>query len=178
MRFRPESNEYNAYFKPYVDMVPEGDIIEILVQQEKETKDLLKKLTDEEARFRYEAHKWSIKQLIGHVADTERVMSYRLLAIARGDTTPLPGFDQDAYVEQAAFDEWPLEELLKNFSAVRASTVHLLKGLRDADWTKMGEANQSPLTVRALAYIIAGHERHHRNIIQTRYLQSPRFPHA
>ncbi|MGV3487374.1 MAG: DinB family protein [Tuberibacillus sp.] len=178
MKKRPESNEYIEYYSLYINMVPEGDIIQILNEQVKDTVALLKDLTEPQAEFRYEEGKWSIKQLIGHIADTERVMIYRLLCIARGETVSLPGFDQNAYMDNASFDEQTIDDLLADLTAVRMASVTLLKGLKEHDWAKMGIANQANVSVRALAYIMAGHERHHRAFIKERYIGSPQFPNS
>ncbi|MFC4619397.1 DinB family protein [Camelliibacillus cellulosilyticus] len=172
---RPIAGEYSPYFDRYVKLVPDGDITQVLKEQSKATAELLDGLTDEQASFRYEKGKWSIKEVIGHVIDTERVFSYRLLAIARGEMASLPGFDQDAYVEAASFDQTSFNALLDHFSAVRQATVCLLRSLNARDWIKKGNANGADITVRALAYIMAGHELHHRRIIKDRYLAAPDF---
>ncbi|WP_409303113.1 DinB family protein [Peribacillus sp. SCS-155] len=171
MNRRPEQDEFHSYYSTYVAMVPEGDIITILEKQIEETIDLLEDLSDDQALFRYGEDKWSIKEVLGHVTDTERVFSYRLLSIARGETAALPGYDQNAYVEMASFDNQPLVLLVENFRAVRQSTLYLLKSLNEDTWLLRGNANGSDVTVRALAYMIAGHELHHRRILQERYLK-------
>jgi len=170
MKKRPETNEYNPYYLTYINLVGEGDIVDILSQQIKETVEQLKGLTEEQAHFRYAPDKWTIKEVIGHIADTERIMSYRLLSFARGEKATLPGFNEADYVHYAAFNHLTIEELLENLKAVRYSTIHLLNGLEEEAWLRRGNANGSDATVRAIAYIIAGHELHHRNIIQQRYL--------
>lgn len=167
---RPEINEYNPYYAAYINLVPEGDIEHILSEQIKETVELLKGLTVEQAHFRYSPDKWTIKEVIGHITDTERIMAYRLLSFARGEKTALPGYDDKSYVQYAAFNRLSVEELLDNLEAVRHSTVHLLKSLEEEAWLRTGNANGSDASVRAIAYIIAGHELHHRKIIQERYL--------
>lgn len=173
---KPEQGEYAAYFEPYIAMVPEGDIVATLERQADETVILLKGLSDEQASFRYGESKWSIKEVLGHLADAERIMSYRLLTIARGDTIPLPGFEENDYVREAGFDRESLANLLANFLAVRSSTVQLVKSLSEEAWTRTGNANGYPTSVRALAAIIASHELHHRKILMERYLGSNGFP--
>lgn len=176
MQKRPEANEYNPYYATYINLLPEGDIIHILEKQMTETNLLLKDISESEGHFRYAPNKWSIKEVIGHIADTERIMAYRLLSIARGEAAPLPGYNDDMYVLRAAFDKQSMQNLLANLAIVRQSTVHLLKSLDREAWLQKGVANNSEVTVRALAYIIAGHELHHRKIIKERYLSSVAYP--
>ncbi|MDF9450547.1 DinB family protein [Bacillus toyonensis] len=175
MQKRPGTNEYNPYYSTYIKLVPDGDIIHILEQQMKETNLLLKDISDSEGHFRYAPNKWSIKEVIGHIADTERIMAYRLLSIARGETAELPGYNDEMYVLRAAFDKQSMQDLLTNLTVVRQSTVHLLKSLDKDAWLQRGIANNSEVTVRALANIIAGHELHHRQIIKVRYFGANAF---
>ncbi|PEK09190.1 DinB family protein [Bacillus toyonensis] len=175
MQKRPGTNEYNPYYSTYIKLVPDGDIIHILEQQMKETNLLLKDISDSEGHFRYVPNKWSIKEVIGHIADTERIMAYRLVSIARGETAELPGYNDDMYVLRAAFDKQSMQDLLTNLTVVRQSTVHLLKSLDTDAWLQRGIANNSEVTVRALANIIAGHELHHRQIIKVRYFGANAF---
>ncbi|MED3539509.1 DinB family protein [Bacillus toyonensis] len=170
MQKRPDANEYNPYYSTYINLIPNGDIIRILEQQMKETNLLLKDIPDSEGHFRYAPNKWSIKEVIGHIVDTERIMAYRLLSVARGETAELPGYNDDMYVLRAA------QDLLENLTVVRQSTVHLLKSLDKEAWLQRGIANNSEVTVLALANIIAGHELHHRQIIKERYLGSNAYP--
>jgi len=176
MQKRPDANEYNPYYSTYINLIPNGDIIHILEQQMKETNLLLKDISDSEGHFRYAPNKWSIKEVIGHIADTERIMAYRLLSIARGETAELPGYNDDMYVLRAAFDKQSMQDLLENLIVVRQSTVYLLRSLDKETWSQRGNANNSEVTVRALAYIIAGHELHHLQIIKERYLGSDLYP--
>ncbi|PHG09113.1 DinB family protein [Bacillus toyonensis] len=175
MQKRPGTNEYNPYYSTYIKLVPDGDIIHILEQQMKETNLLLKDISDSEGHFRYAPNKWSIKEVIGHIADTERIMAYRLVSIARGETAELPGYNDDMYVLRAAFDKQSMHDLLTNLTVVRQSTVHLLKSLDTDAWLQRGIANNSEVTVRTLANIIAGHELHHRQIIKVRYFGANAF---
>ncbi|WP_426450952.1 DinB family protein [Paenibacillus sp. S-38] len=167
---KPEQNEYNAFYAGYISQVPEGDVSLHLTEQLGKTARLVAGLTETQALHRYAEDKWSIKEVLGHIADTERVMSYRLLRVARGDTTALPGFDQDLFIRGASFDEWPLQRLADELAAVRQSTLSLISGLSSADWLREGTASGYPVSARALAYIIAGHELHHLRIIQERYI--------
>jgi hypothetical protein len=170
MNQRPASTEYAPYFEKYVKLVPEGDLLQLLSQQIKETTDLVRNITDAQGEYRYAPGKWSLKEVIGHMSDTERVMSYRLLRFARGDQTPLMGFDQDIYVNGAAFELHSVQDLLEELTAVRQATLYLLHGLTDEAWGRTGPVNNNEVTVKSLAYIIAGHELHHRKIIEEYYL--------
>ncbi|WP_059173792.1 DinB family protein [Bacillus sp. FJAT-27445] len=173
---RPGQGEYATNFEPYIALIPEGDIVSILERQGEETDILLKGLSETQATFKYGESKWSIKEVLGHMADSERVMSYRLLTIARGDEVLLPGFEENDFVRNAGFHRNSLEELLANFAAVRTATLHLVRSLDEEAWTRKGNANGYMVTVRALAAIIAGHELHHRKILMERYLGSSGFP--
>lgn len=173
---RPEKDEFATYYLPYVNLVPEGDLVEVLNQQLEDTKFLLKDVTEDQGEFRYAPGKWTIKEVVGHMTDTERIMQYRLLCIARGEKVSLPGFDETMYVENATFNDQSFEQLLNQFSVVRQSTLVLMQNL-DADaWIRRGLANNTEVTVRGVAYIIAGHAIHHCRIIKDRYLQSKDFP--
>jgi hypothetical protein len=166
---RPASSEYAPYYAGYVARVPEGDVLALLETQIDDTLSFLRAQGEAWAATRYAPGKWSVKEIVGHLSDTERIMSYRALRIARGDRTPLPGYEQDDYVRAANFDRRPLADLLEDFAAVRAATLRLFRSL-DADaWRRSGIANNLEVSVRALAYIIAGHERHHFEILRTRY---------
>lgn len=176
MHTRPEVGEFNPYYSSYVNLVQDGEIVEILNEQIKETFLLLKDITDQQAHFRYASNKWSLKEVIGHIADTERIMSYRLLCIARGETVSLPGYDDMEYVQNASFNRQSIQDLLDNFTAVRHSTLHLVKSMEQDAWIRRGSANGSEVTVRAIVSIIAGHELHHLQIIKERYFLSDDFP--
>ncbi|MEH7121682.1 DinB family protein [Bacillus sp. JJ1532] len=173
---KPYANEYPAYFSAYVNLVPEGEMILLLNEQLKETVNAIKDVTERQGQFQYESNKWTVKEVIGHMADTERIMGYRILCIARGETSPLPGFDDNLYVQNGSFNQLSMQELLDNFSIVRQSTIVLLKSLDPAAWLRKGNANGSEITVRAIASVIAGHELHHRNILHERYFMSSEFP--
>lgn len=167
----PAAYEYADYYKTYVRLVPEGDILEILNKQMKDTVTMLSSLSPEQCEYRYAEGKWSVKEVMGHIIDTERIMSYRLLSIARGETQPLPGYDENRYVDTADFDKQSIIDLLDHFACVRQSTIHLVKSLSEEAMGRKGNANNSEVSARAIITIIAGHELHHRNIIQERYLK-------
>lgn len=172
---KPEKEEYSPYFSGYVSLVPDGEILDLLDRQFKETLEILNGISDSEGAFRYAPGKWSIKQLVGHMIDSERVFAYRALCIARGDKTPLPGFDQDEYMENASFDRVAMKDLAAEFETVRRSYLFLFKNLDETAWLRTGIANGNPTTVRALAYVTAGHELHHRKILVERYLRAEQF---
>ena len=166
----PEPSEYAPYYDRYISLVEGADIVRALEQQGAEMVAMLSDLTERQATFRYAPHKWSLKDVLGHVTDSERVFAYRALRIARGDATPLPGFEQDSYVRAAMSGNRALGELLDEFAAVRQASRMLFRSL-DADaWMRRGVTDQKDVSVRALAYIIGGHELHHRKIIQEKYL--------
>lgn len=167
---RPAAGEFNPYYQKYIDKVPDEDIRALLRVQLADTLALLRPLTDQQANYRYGPDKWTIKQVIGHMIDTERVFAYRAMRIARADPTELPGFDENAFVAHGAFEQRSLESLLRELEAQRAATAAFFHGLAPEAWHRMGSANNTPVSVRALAYIAAGHELHHRDILQTRYL--------
>jgi hypothetical protein len=166
----PEPSEFDPYFDRYISLVPDGDVVAHLVTQAGETVTLLSKLSEPDGGYRYAPGKWSVKEVVGHVIDTERVFAYRVMRFARNDPTPLAGFEQDPYVANGGFDGRALADLVAEFSSVRAATVHLLNGLDDEASLRRGMASNHAITVRALAYLIAGHERHHVNILRERYL--------
>ena len=168
---RPEANEYAPDYDKYVSRVPAGDVVETLSRQHTDTLTLLDGIPEDKANSRYAPDKWSIKELVGHVIDGERIFAYRALRFARGDCTPLPGFEQDDYVRAADFDARPLADLVAEFSQVRASTLSLYRSLNEEAWRRRGIASDNEVSVRALAYIIAGHAAHHVNILRERYLK-------
>jgi len=168
---RPESNEYAAYYEKYVSLVPEGGVVETIERQGAETLALLRGLPEGRGAHRYEPGKWSVKQVVGHIIDTERIFAYRALAIARGESQPLPGMDQEEYMAGADFDARTLADLADEFEAVRRSTVLLFRHLSPEAWARRGTASDNEVTVRALAYILAGHEAHHVRILRERYLR-------
>ena len=170
---RPPAAEYKPYFGTYIDKVPDGDVIAALEAGIATTRKLLASVSEERAGFRYAPGKWSVKEVLGHMSDTERIFTYRLLAFARGDVTPLPGFDENAYTPAQESDRVPFAWLLDEFVAVRAATLALLKVLPPAAWARVGVASGHPLSARASAWIIAGHEIHHRAVLEARYLGAP-----
>jgi len=166
----PDETEYSPYYGKYITLVGEDDILTTLKSQLAETLSLLRSIPESRANFRYGPDKWSIKELVGHVIDGERIFAYRALRFARNDQTALPGYEQDDYVRNASFDNCSLADLASELEAVRRATVFLFSRLDQNGWTRKGLANDSEVSVRALAYIIAGHELHHREMLRSRYL--------
>jgi hypothetical protein len=166
---RPQPGEYAPYYDRYISLVKGEDILDTLDQQRRQTILLLSGRNDEDGDFRYAPDKWSAKEVIGHVCDTERIFAYRALRIARADATPMEGFEQDDYVRNGPFAQRPLANLVEDFIAVRRATLSLLRNLDEAAWSRRGIANKNEVTVRALAYTIAGHELHHRRILEEKY---------
>ena len=171
---RPAADEYNPYYESYVSLVPRGDVVETLRRQIGETVALLKGVSEERAGESYAPGKWSVKELVGHVADAERIFSYRALAIARGDTQPLPGMDQEVYARGANFNARTLQSVVAELEHVRAATLDLVGNLDAEAWARRGVANENEVSVRALAYMIAGHEAHHMKVLRERYLLTAR----
>lgn len=167
---RPEIDEFDSYYERYVSLVTNGDIISALKDQIVETLDLLAKISAEKADFRYAADKWSVKELVGHVIDAERIFAYRALRIARGDETPIEGYEQDDYIKNAEFAKCNLTDLAEEFAYVRRANVLMFQNLSESAWIRRGVANNKEISVRALAYISAGHEIYHVNILKERYL--------
>jgi hypothetical protein len=171
---KPDESEHAPYYGRYVSLVPDGDILGTLAGQIGVTLVELRKITGENSLRRYEPGKWSVREVVGHMIDTERIFAYRALRFARNDRTNLPGFEQDDYIPAANFDQRPWEDLLDEFYAVRRSNLAFFRGLAEEAWMRRGVANNNEMSVRAAAYIIAGHERHHLGVIRDKYLVSGR----
>jgi hypothetical protein len=167
---KPAKSEFLPYYDRYISLVPDGDVLSTLAAQMNETQALLRSLPASVATYRYAPDKWSVNELVGHVIDSERIFAGRALRFARNDPAPLPGFEQDDYVRNSTFDTYPLADLAAELEAVRQSTIFLFRHMDEQAWTRRGVANNAEVSVRALAYIIAGHELHHRAILRTRYL--------
>lgn len=167
---KPAPSDYASFYADYVARVPEDDVLSAIEQQSSETQRLISSLDEVRASHRYADGKWSIKEVIGHFTDAERVFGYRALAIARGDTAPLPGFDENEYVRNANFDNWRIGDLAEAYALARRSTIVFFRNLSEEAWERRGNANGKDVTVRALAYIVVGHERHHLQVLRERYL--------
>ncbi|MGI8400385.1 MAG: DinB family protein [Gemmatimonadaceae bacterium] len=167
---KPEAGEFLPYYGRYIDLVAPGDILTTLAQQMSDTQALINSLPSSVGTYRYAPDKWSVNEMIGHLMDSERIFVARALRFARNDLTALPGFEQDDYVRNATFDDYVLAELASELESLRRSTVLFFTHLSEDAWMRRGTANGAEVTVRALAYIVAGHELHHREMLQTRYL--------
>lgn len=167
---RPEKNEYFHYYETYVSLVNETDIVAAFESQLNELSGLFDSISEEKSTFAYAEGKWTIKELVGHLIDGERMFGYRALRISRGDETPIEGFDQEPYTENAPFNAYRFSDLVEEFALVRKSNILFFKHLKETDWSRMGTASDNPVSVRALAYIMVGHIRHHANILRDRYL--------
>jgi hypothetical protein len=166
---RPQPDEYAPYYGRYISLVEGEDILTTLDQQRRQTMMLLSGRDEEDGNFRYAPGKWSAKEVLGHVCDTERIFAYRALRISRADATPMEGFEQDDYVRNGPFAHCSLSDLVEDFIAVRRATLSLLRNLEEAAWMRRGIANKNEVSVRGIAYIIAGHELHHRRILEEKY---------
>jgi hypothetical protein len=167
---RPKGDEFAPYYAGYIDAVPYGDVVHALESQLADTLGLIRGLPESRGEHRYAPGKWTIKEVIAHVSDCERVFAYRLLRIARGDATPLAGFEQDDYVRRGNFGARTLADLAQELEYVRRANLVLFASLDDEAMSRRGTANNQAISARALAYIIAGHERHHVKILRSRYL--------
>jgi hypothetical protein len=166
---KPAPSEHAAYYSRYVDLVQDGDVLAALASQIGGTLAHLGKLSDADSLKRYAPGKWSVREMVGHMIDTERVFAYRALRFARNDRTNLPGFEQDDYVAAANFDSRLWKDLQEELAAVRVSSLLMFRGLGEEAWTRQGVANGNPMSVRAAAYVIAGHELHHMKVLRERY---------
>ena len=167
---RPNADEFHDYYGRYIAKVPEGNLVALLREQAVETVTMLQDLTAEQASYAYAPGKWTVKEVVGHISDAERIFAYRALRIARRDETPMESFDENMYVTNANFGKRTLPDLLEELQVVRASTIHLAKNMDANALALRGTASGHGVSVRALFYIIAGHERHHADLLRERYL--------
>jgi len=166
----PGADEYPSGYADYVGRVPVGaDVLDVLARQLEETSGRLAGIPEARGGFRYAAGKWSVKEVVSHLSDAERIMVYRALRFARGDAAPLAGFDENAYVPEAGADARSLVRLTGEWVAVRQASLAFFQSLPPGTWARQGIANGNPVTVRALAYVVAGHEHHHLEVLRTRY---------
>jgi hypothetical protein len=167
---RPEAGEFAPFYANYISSIPPiEDAVGLLTMQNNRLVRQLAALSDEQGRFRYADGKWSVKELLGHMTDAERIFSYRLLRIARGDATPLPGFEENDYVPAGHFDARDINDILEEWIAVRTATVALVRGLPPDAWTRRGVANGQPISARAIIYVMLGHIDHHARVLEERY---------
>ena len=166
---RPLPGTSSKYFRKYIDLVPDGNITEILKKQENPVADYFSRLSAAGWEMSYAPGKWTIKQTLLHIIDVERIMAYRALAISRGDQTSLPGFDQDLYATSGPVDHRSGASLIREYRTVRKASISLFENMPSADFNRLGTASQSPASPLALAYIIGGHELHHLQILEEKY---------
>ncbi|MDH4043661.1 MAG: DinB family protein [Gemmatimonadota bacterium] len=167
---RPSPREFSPFYAEYIASVPDGDVLDLLEAQQHEIVALLRPQSAAQWQSRYAPGKWSVSEVLGHLCDAERILSYRALRFARGDQTPLAGFEENDYVPPAQFDGRNPESLLVEHAAIRGSTLALFRHLPDDAPERIGSANGAEVSVRALLYIITGHERHHVRVLRERYL--------
>jgi DinB superfamily len=165
----PQVGEYNPFFQTYIDALGNQHPMEVLSTQRKKTIEIFKHLTPEQANYRYAEGKWSPKEMFGHIIDTERIMSYRALCMARGEEKVLPGFDENRYVQGANFDARSMSSLIMEYDLLRRANIELYKSLSDKALQIIGATNGAPITARALVCITAGHELHHLGVLKARY---------
>ena len=173
---RPLESEYAPYYQGYVAQVSEEEILPVLRSQLDALDVLLNRVTPERETYRYAEGKWSIREIVGHFIDGERVFGYRAFCIARGESRNLPGFDQDDYMLTAPYNQIELEDLLSELRLVRLSNIAMLRTLDEEGWMRVGTANDARVSVRALAFIMAGHVRHHMGVLRERYLPNAGLP--
>lgn len=166
---QPEAREYAPYFERYVTLVRGGDILSTLEAQAGTVRAALGAFPEARAGFRYAPEKWSVREVVGHCTDCERVLAHRALAFARGEKAPLPAFDENDYARASGHGSVPLAGLVEEFGAVRSATLHLLRHLPAEAWSRVGVASGNSVSVRALAFIMAGHVAHHMAILRERY---------
>ncbi len=166
----PEPSEYHPRYARYIDLVPEADLPEAMLRQLEETTTFLASLPEPLHDHRYAAGKWTLREVVGHIADTERILGFRLLSFARGDAAGLRRADEELYVQNADFGRCALAALVEEFALVRRSHVILLRHLPAAAWDRVGSVADMPITVRAVGYMMLGHERHHLGLLRTRYV--------
>lgn len=170
---RPDVSEFAPYAKAYVDLVDGDNIVEILSTQIETTEVVVRELEDASASmFAYAPGKWTVNEVIGHLSDSERIFSYRALCVARGDAGPLPGFDEAAYASMSSANDRSLQELWSELRLARLSSIAMFRGLSREAWSRRGEVNRYSVTVRGLAFHLAGHELHHVKILRERYVRT------
>ncbi|WP_141434423.1 DinB family protein [Bacillus sp. 03113] len=170
MPVKPLNNEYPSMYHPYITLVPEGNLISLLTKQSEQLSEMLLDVPEEKWTYRYAADKWSLKEVIGHILDNEIIMNYRLFRISRGDTTSLPGYEQDDYIKASNYHTYKPSELIDDYKTIRCSTLATIRGVNEDAWIKQGYIDNNVISARALGYIIAGHELHHVKVIKEKYL--------
>lgn len=167
---RPEISEFDPYYNTYVSLVNGEQVIETLGAQPAELRSIFRAVPDAKGSYAYAEGKWTIKELLSHLIDAERIFAYRILRISRGDKTPIEGFEQDGYIENSNANNRTLADLLEEFELQRRSNMNMIRNLSDDSTRQIGTASEKTISVRALVYIMAGHVQHHINILRDRYL--------
>ncbi len=169
---KPKPEDYDAIYGGYISLIGDDDIIEVLKEQRKTSEKFLKTFTEKQGNYSYADGKWTVKEVLGHVIDTEKIMAYRALSFARGEKQSLPGFEQDDYVAESNFNKRSLADLINEFITIRESNINLFKSFNEEILIRRGTASESEVTVLALIYIIAGHEKHHMKFLKERYVKN------
>lgn len=172
MILRPSDAEYPDFYSGYIALVPDGDVVKFLKKQKRLFIGLIDAIPEDRLLYRYAEGKWTIKQIVGHVIDTERIMAYRALVFSRGERQAIPGFNENEYVERASFNKKDIQVLIREFDKLRESNLALIQNFNDDMMERKGNANDFFFSVRAIVYIIAGHVEHHINVIRNRYLNN------
>ena len=166
---RPDSTEFPSFYAGYVASVPDGNIVDVLRDSGVKLASALAEIPETKGGHRYAEGKWTVRTLIGHMIDAERIFSYRALRLARGDATPLPGFEENDFAKTAGSDARAVADLASEMAIVRAGTVRLFESLPEEAWMRRGVVNGGEVSVRALGYITAGHAQHHLKVLRERY---------
>jgi hypothetical protein len=169
---RPDETEFAPFYKGYIAHVIEDDAIAALEAELSESLSFFRSIDEQTSKTTYAEGKWTVRELAGHLIDAERVMSYRAMRFARNDRTELPGFEENDFVRAASFNDIPMGDLLREFEHLRRANILMFRNLSQAAWNRRGIANGNEVSVRALAFIIAGHEKHHRKVVKERYLSA------
>jgi len=172
MTDRPQNGEYSDFYKDYVARVPEGSVVDILASELSKWEQFLAEIADEQAEVRTQDGKWSIKEILGHLCDAERIFGYRALRISRGDPAPLAGFEQDDYVREGNAHARSVKDLFAEFRYLRMANIAMFRAIPKDSWVRMGTASNVPVSVRALAYITAGHEIRHLELLRARLTEA------
>lgn len=170
MKVSVPKEEYGSFYAGYLSYSNGKNLFDLLATNQQKMKHMLNTLADDDGHFRYAPDKWTVKEMVGHIIDTERIFCYRALALARGESKPIPGYDQDHYVKAAHFNRYSLVELADQYKAARQATRSLFSGFTEKEQLRRGIVNDTPFSVRAAGYVIAGHEMHHLHIFSVRYL--------
>lgn len=166
---RPSPNEYSPYHAGYISLVPDGDVVALMRAQADELAAIAARVPADRETFAYAPDKWTVRQVFGHLCDGERIFAYRALCISRGDTAQLPGFDENTYVANSKSSSRELRDLAEELVLARRANLHMFESFDDAAWRQTGSANGTPVSVNAIAWVMAGHTRHHLNILRDRY---------